>query len=151
MYKLLFKSSRTERTDYFSHGQRPGKNGTIIFYAYTGAIINDNESIPILIIGTGNHIHILCVMSKNIALAKLAEEIKRHSSRWIKTRGSYYDLFAWQGGYAGFSVSQSLHDRTKKYIENQEEHHKKTDFKDELIAFLKEYGIEFDERYLWTD
>lgn len=120
-------------------------------YAYIGSIVKDNESIPILINGTGNHIHILCVMSKNIALAKLVEEIKRHSSRWIKTRGPYYQHFAWQGGYGGFSVSQSLHDRTKRYIENQEEHHRKTSYQDELIAFLKEYGIDYDERYLWTD
>ena len=110
-----------------------------------------NESIPILINGTSDHIHILCVMSRNIALAKLIEEIKRHSSRWIKTRKSYYKQFAWQGGYSGFSVSQSLHDKTKGYIQNQEEHHKKMSFKEELIAFLKEYGIEYDERYLWTD
>ncbi len=120
-------------------------------YAYIGAIIKDNESIPILINGTDNHIHILCVMSKNIALARLTEEIKRHSSRWIKTKGPYYNQFAWQGGYAGFSVSQSLHDKTKLYIQNQEEHHKKMTFKEELMAFLKEYGIEYDERYLWTD
>ena len=120
-------------------------------YSYIGSIIKDNESIPILINGTANHVHILCVMSKNIALAKLVEEIKRHSSRWIKTRGAYYKQFAWQGGYAGFSVSQSLHDKTKGYIQNQEEHHKKMNFKEELIAFLKEYGIEYDERYLWTD
>jgi len=120
-------------------------------YAYMGSIIKDNESIPILINGTSDHIHILCVMSKNIALAKLIEEIKRHSSRWIKTRKSYYKQFAWQGGYAGFSVSQSLHDKTKEYIQNQEEHHKRMTFQEELIAFLKEYGIEYDERYLWTD
>ncbi|NVO08603.1 MAG: transposase [Bacteroidales bacterium] len=120
-------------------------------YAYMGSIIKDNGSIPILINGTSDHVHVLCVMSKNIALAKLTEEIKRHSSRWIKTRGIHYRLFAWQGGYAGFSVSQSLHDRTKQYIENQEEHHKKRTFKEELIAFLVEYGVEYNEEYLWTD
>ena len=116
-----------------------------------GAIIKDNESIPILINGTNDHIHILCVMSKNIALAKLVEEIKRHSSRWIKTVDQHYKQFAWQGGYAGFSVSQSLHDKTKHYIVNQEEHHKRMTFKEELIAFLKEYGIDYNEQYLWTD
>jgi len=120
-------------------------------YAYMGAIINDNESIPILINGTADHVHILFVMSKNIALAKLTEEIKRHSSRWIKTIHPQYKSFAWQSGYAGFSVSQSLHDKTKNYIQNQEEHHKKMSFKEELILFLKEYGIEYNEQYLWTD
>jgi len=120
-------------------------------FAYIGTIIKDNESIPILINGVEDHIHILCVMSKNISLAKLTEEIKRHSSRWIKTLDPYYSQFCWQGGYAGFSVSQSLHEKTKDYIHNQEEHHKKMTFKEELILFLKEYGIDYDERYLWTD
>ena len=120
-------------------------------YAYTGSIIKDNESIPIKINGVEEHIHILCVMSKNIALAKFVEEIKRHSSRWIKTLDPYYAKFAWQGGYGGFSVSPSLHDKTKYYIENQEEHHKKMSFKEEYLIFLKEYGIEYNEKYLWTD
>jgi REP element-mobilizing transposase RayT len=120
-------------------------------YAYMGAIIKDNGSIPIIINGTHNHVHILCVMSKNIALAKLTEEIKRHSSRWIKTKGIYYKQFSWQGGYGGFSVSQSVLDRTKRYIENQEEHHRRKNFKDELLAFYQEYGVEYNEEYLWSD
>jgi REP element-mobilizing transposase RayT len=120
-------------------------------YAYMGAIIKDNDSIPILINGTNDHIHILCVLSKNISMAKLVEEIKRHSSRWIKTVDNYYSKFAWQGGYAGFSVSQSIHDKTKKYISQQEEHHKKVSFKEELLAFLNEYGVNYNEEYLWRD
>jgi len=90
-------------------------------------------------------------MSKNIALSKLVEEIKRHSSRWIKTKGEQYRQFAWQGSYGAFSVSSSLHDKTKRYIENQENHHKKMTFKDEYLLFLKEYGINYKEQYLWTD
>ncbi len=117
-------------------------------YAYIGSVIKDNDSIPLMINGTQDHVHILCVMSKNISLAKLVEEIKRHSSRWIKTKGQQNQQFFWQKGYAGFSVSQSLHDKTKRYIENQEEHHKKMSFREELILFLNEYGIEYNERYL---
>jgi REP element-mobilizing transposase RayT len=120
-------------------------------YAYMGSIIKDNASIPILINGVKDHVHILCIMSKNIALAKLVEEIKRHSSRWIKTKNVHYSQFAWQGGYGGFSVSASLHDKTKHYIENQEEHHKKMTFKEEYILFLKQYGIAYNEDYLWAD
>ena len=63
------------------------KKDSLELYAYIGAIIKDNGSMPLLINGMSDHIHILCVMSKNIALAKLIEEIKRHSSRWIKTKG----------------------------------------------------------------
>ncbi|NDV46912.1 transposase [Paludibacter sp. 221] len=120
-------------------------------YAYIGAIIKDKDSIPILINGTDDHLHILCVMSKNITLSKLVEEIKGNSSRWIKRFNSYYKDFAWQGGYGGFSVSPSLHDKTKRYIENQEEHHKKMTFREEYLMFLKEYGIEYNEQHLWTD
>ena len=120
-------------------------------YAYIGSIIKDNESIPIIINGVEDHIHILCVMSKNIALAKFVEEIKRHSSRWIKTKGNYYTKFAWQGGYGGFSVSPSLHDKSKNYIQNQERHHQKMSFKEEYLIFLKEYGIDYNEKYLWND
>ncbi len=116
-----------------------------------GSIIKDNDSIPILINGVEDHVHILCVMSKNIALTKFVEEIKRHSSRRIKTKDSYYARFAWQGGYGGFSVSPSLQIKTKLYIENQETHHKKMSFKEEYLLFLKEYGVEYNEKYLWTN
>lgn len=120
-------------------------------YAYMGSVIKDLESIPIIINGTFDHVHIMAVMSKNISLAKFLENIKQHSSRWIKSKGDHYKYFSWQGGYAGFSISPSLHDKTKSYIQNQEEHHKKLTFKEELILFLKEYNIEYDEKYLWTD
>ncbi len=120
-------------------------------YAYMGSIIKDNQAVPIIINGVENHVHILFVLSKNVALAKMMEEIKRHSSRWIKTKGNYYSQFAWQGGYGGFSVSPSLHDKTKRYIRNQEEHHGKRTFKEEYLMFLEEYGIGYDERYLWED
>ncbi|VBB47352.1 conserved hypothetical protein [uncultured Paludibacter sp.] len=120
-------------------------------YAYIGSILKDIECIPILINGTKDHLHILCVMSKNITLAKMTEEVKRHSSRWIKTKDNYYKSFAWQGGYGGFSVSPSLHDKTKYYIQNQKEHHKKMTFQEEYLLFLKEYRIEYNETYLWTD
>ena len=119
-------------------------------FAYIGGIIKENQSQPIKINGIENHIHILAIMSKNIALSKFVEEIKRNSSRWIKTKGEHYQNFAWQGGYAGYSVSQSVVERVKKYIENQKEHHQKVTFKDEYEQFLQEYGVDFDENYLWT-
>ncbi len=75
-----------------------GKDVKSDLFAYMGAVIKDNGSIPIIINGTHDHVHILCVMSKTIAVAKLIEEIKRHSNRWIKTRGNQYRGFAWQGG-----------------------------------------------------
>ncbi|MCD8179656.1 MAG: transposase [Tannerellaceae bacterium] len=126
------------------------KSDTYRLYSYIGAILNKNESIPIQIGGTTDHIHILCVVSKNISLAKLVEEIKRNSSRWIKTVDPFYCRFAWQSGYGAFSVSPSVHSKTVKYIKNQEQHHRKMSFREEYILFLKEYEIEYNEKYLWN-
>lgn len=120
-------------------------------YAYIGSIINDSGSSPIMINGMPDHIHIFCSLSKNVAAAKLIEDIKRHSSRWIKTLSEYYKNFAWQGGYGIFSVSPSLYDKTVQYIKNQRNHHQKISFKDEYLLFLKQYNIDYDERYLWND
>jgi Transposase and inactivated derivatives len=120
-------------------------------YAYIGSVLNSNDSSPILINGVCDHVHILCVASKNIALSKLVEEVKKNSSRWIKTESVRYEKFAWQGGYGCFSVSPSLLDKNKQYIANQEIHHEKISFKDEYISFLKEYGIEYNEKFLWTN
>lgn len=120
-------------------------------YAYMASIIKDNESIPIIINGVEDHVHILCIMSKNIALSKLVELVKKHSSRWIKTKGYYYRSFGWQNGYAGFSVSPSEHDEIKDYIVLQETHHKKITFQEEYIELLKQEGIEYKEEYLWSD
>ncbi len=90
-------------------------------------------------------------MSKNISLSHFDELIKKHCSRWIKTKGDLYKNFAWQNGYGGFSISPSLHDTIKNYILNQENHHKKTTFKEEYIELLKNHGIDFNEDYLWTE
>lgn len=83
-------------------------------YAYLASIAKDNDSPPIKINGEKDHVHILCIMSKNISLADLVEQVKKHSSRWIKTKNKKYKLFKWQGGYAGFSVSKSQVEKTKK-------------------------------------
>ena len=119
-------------------------------YAYLGGILKDNKCVPIAINGIENHIHILCIQSKNIALADLLEELKRNSSRWIKTKGTKYKNFAWQGGYGAFSVSAYKVEVVKRYIKNQKEHHKTESVKDEYLKFLKEYGVDYNEDYLWT-
>ena len=119
-------------------------------YAYIGGVIKLSKSIPILINGIENHVHVLCIMAKTICLADLMEDIKRHSSRWIKTKGIHYQNFAWQGGYAGYSVSPSKVEAVRKYIENQKPHHLSQSFKDEYIQFLKEHDVDYNEDYLWT-
>ena len=93
----------------------------------------------------------MCLLGREVSIAQLVEAMKRNSSRWIKSLSTNYSWFAWQGGYAALSVSQSVVDKTLAYIKNQKEHHKKTSFQDEYRQFLKLYNIEYDEKYVFTD
>ena len=94
-----------------------------------------------------DHLHVLCTLPRTITIAELISKIKTSSSKWIKKQGVVN--FSWQDGYGSFSVSSSKVRIVEQYILNQPEHHKKTSFKDELRIFLKEYNIEYDERYIW--
>lgn len=80
---------------------------------------------------------------------KLLEEIKKSSSKWIKTQGRGYENFYWQDGYGSFSVNPSDLEVVKRYIANQHEHHRKQTFEEEYRAFLEKHKIEYDERYIW--
>ncbi len=105
---------------------------------------------PSLIVGgVEDHIHILCYMSRTMTMANFIAEIKRESSKWIKTKDSTLADFHWQGGYGIFSLSPSHLDDLRRYIENQEEHHRRESFQDEYRRLLKKYDIEYDERYVW--
>jgi hypothetical protein len=90
---------------------------------------------------------VLLVLARTIPLSKVVEEVKKGSSKWLKTQG--VPAFAWQAGYGAFSVSASQVDAVSRYIENQEEHHRKTTFQDEFRQFCRKYGVELDERYVW--
>lgn len=119
-------------------------------YAYIGGVIKNLRGIPIKINGMPDHIHILATLPRTITLAKFLEEIKRSSSKWIKTQGKEFVDFSWQGGYGVFSVSQSKVDVVSNYISNQKaHHHHQKSFKEELIEFLEQYDVEYDEKYLW--
>jgi REP element-mobilizing transposase RayT len=119
-------------------------------WAYQAGIFRDWDSPAIVMGGVDDHVHALFLLSKNHALKKIVEEVKKGSSKWMKTaEGTGNQDFAWQGGYGAFSVSQSNEPEVKKYIQNQAEHHRKMTFQDELRALLRKHGIEFDECYLW--
>lgn len=80
---------------------------------------------------------------------KLLEEVKKSSSKWIKTKGHIYSNFYWQDGYGIFSINPRRVDSVALFIKNQRKHHQKMDFKQEFRKFLNKYNIEYDERYLW--
>ena len=118
-------------------------------HAYLGGICKELECQPIKVGGYTDHIHILCMLSKKISLMKLLEEVKSHSSKWMKTKDNSLKNFYWQDGYGAFSVNPSQVERVIAYIENQHEHHRKKTFQDEYRLFLKKYNVEYDERYVW--
>ena len=118
-------------------------------HRYLGGICNNLEYHPIQVGGFTDHIHILCTLSKKLALVKLVEEVKSHSSRWMKSKGEALKSFYWQDGYGAFSVNPTQVDIVKAYIENQHAHHKQKSFQDEYRIFLKKYMIDYDERYVW--
>jgi putative transposase len=118
-------------------------------HSYLGGICKNLDCQPIKVGGYTDHIHILCMLSKKIALMKLLEEVKSHSSKWMKTKDELLYNFYWQDGYGAFSVNPSEVDTVIAYIANQHEHHSKKTFQDEYRAFLKKYNVEYDERYVW--
>ena len=118
-------------------------------HAYLAGACGELDSPAIKVGGYIDHIHLLCRVSKNIAISKLMEQIKKSSSKWAKAKGSHFSNFYWQDGYGAFSVSPSVLDRVVAYIENQHEHHKSKTFKDEFRHFLKKYKVNYDEKYVW--
>lgn len=116
---------------------------------YLGGICKNLECQPIKVGGFTNHVHILCMLSKKIAVMKLLEDVKSHSSKWMKTKDESLNNFYWQDGYGAFSVNQSEVDTVIAYIANQHEHHSKKTFQEEYREFLKKYNVEYDERYVW--
>ncbi len=116
-------------------------------HGYMAGILKNLESPALTINSVADHVHVLCQLSKNLAACKLVEEVKKSSSKWMKEQG--VADFAWQHGYGAFSVSQSNVDAVRKYIEDQPEHHRKRDFKDEFREFCRKHNVSLDERYVW--
>ena len=106
-------------------------------HAYLGSICKELGCPVVTVGGVEDHVHILCFLSQNISLAELVRKIKTNSSKWMKTKGPQYANFYWQRGYGGFSVNPTETEVVKKYIQNQEEHHKNRTFKEEYRLFLK--------------
>jgi len=118
-------------------------------HRYLATILREQDCETLIVNGVEDHVHALFALSRTNAIASVVKEIKRTSSSWVKKRSPKLAKFYWQGGYGAFSVSHSNLEDVIRYIENQEEHHKRMTFQDEYRAFLKAYGIAYDERYVW--
>ena len=118
-------------------------------FPYAGGILRSLKCPLLQIGGVQDHVHLLFQLPRTMTLAKVVEEVKTGTSKWMKTKGSAFAGFSWQAGYAAFSVCASHSNDVIRYIQTQEEHHRKFSFQEELRSLMREAGIEIDERYVW--
>ena len=124
------------------------KSTRMSVHSYLGGISKQLGCAPIITGGMEDHVHLLARFGRTITQAEWVKELKRVSNLWIKEQYSIRN-FEWQGGYANFSVSASHLEQVTRYIEHQQEHHRKLTFQDELRALFRKHRVEWDERYVW--
>jgi putative transposase len=120
-------------------------------YKYITGIVQNNKHKMLCINGVADHIHIFIGMKPTQSVSDLLQDIKGSSSKWINEKGFIKGKFEWQEGYGAFSYSMSHIQNVIRYIENQEEHHRKKSFLEEYIAFLDEFEIEYNERFIFHE
>jgi putative transposase len=118
-------------------------------YKYITGIVQNNNHKLVAINGMPDHIHILIGMRPTQSVSDLLQDIKGSSSKWINEKKFLKNKFEWQEGFGAFSYGKSQIKDVITYIENQEEHHKKRTFREEYLAFLEKFEVEYDERYIF--
>ncbi len=117
--------------------------------AYMAEIIKTLRAKPILINGVRDHVHLLFRLPPALAVADAMEKVKANSSRWVRQRRGKRKEFAWQTGYTAFSVSQSNLGRVRRYIADQERHHRRMSYREEVLAFLKKHDVAYDDHHVF--
>ena len=118
-------------------------------HRYVGGIVHGEGGILLAIGGVPDHLHLLVKFKPTITVSDMLRRIKANSSKWINEEKLRLRKFGWQDGYAAFSVSESQVPRIRSYIDGQEAHHLRIDFKQELLALLDRHKVHYDPRYLW--
>lgn len=116
-----------------------------------GNIITETGCKPIIINGVEDHVHCFFALKPTASVSNVMQNAKAKSSKWINENRFLSHRFEWQEGYGAFTYSQSQIDAVYKYVQNQEEHHKKKAFREEYIDMLVKFGVDFDERYIFGD
>jgi REP element-mobilizing transposase RayT len=118
-------------------------------HAYMATVLRNLDCAPVLINSVEDHVHILFDLARTVSVSQAVEQVKKSSSKWIKTQGAEFAGFAWQAGYGAFAVSEPNVPAVRDYIARQQEHHRRKSFQEEYRAFLERHGVAFDERYVW--
>jgi putative transposase len=121
------------------------------FFSVIGNLINENNCKNIIVNGVEDHVHCFFSLKPVVSVSELMKTVKAKSSKYINDHDLTKERFEWQEGYGVFSYSQSQIDNVYKYILNQEEHHKKQNFKSEYLQLLNSFKIDYDEKYLFHD
>jgi len=114
-------------------------------WAYLGGVARENGMKALAVGGVADHVHVLLSLPPTISVAKALQLLKGNSSKWIHETFPNLRNFAWQEGYAAFSIGVSGIEETRSYIRNQEEHHRTRTYREEVILFLHRHGLLFDE------
>ena len=118
-------------------------------HAYLAATLNNMDCPCLIAGGVEDHVHILCRLGRQTTIANLVRDVKKACSSMLHDRNGALRDFHWQNGYGAFSISPSHVEALKRYIANQEEHHRRETFQDEFRRLLRKFAAEFDERYVW--
>jgi putative transposase len=118
-------------------------------HAYLSKVLASDGHVPIIVGGHTDHVHLLFGLSRTVTIAKTVESTKVSSSKWIKEVFPHLPSFAWQHGYGAFSVVPHDQRALVEYITHQEEHHRTFSFQDEYRNLLIEFGVPYDEKFLW--
>lgn len=120
-------------------------------YRYITGIIQKKGHKLLAINGMKDHIHIFIGYHLHELVSDLVRDIKQMSSLWINNNRRTYRKFAWQDGYGVFSYSRSHISNVISYIENQEQHHRKTSFREEYLELLQKFEVEYNEQYVFSE
>jgi REP element-mobilizing transposase RayT len=140
-YHLVFSTRRRE--PLITPALRPR------LYEYLGGVIRAEGGHPVTVGGMPDHVHVLARLSHTRAVADVLRVVKANSSKWAHDTFPAAAGFGWQAGYGAFTVGRSSLDAVRRYIDNQEEHHKERSFQDEFRVMLRQHDLAFDEQYLW--
>jgi REP element-mobilizing transposase RayT len=117
-------------------------------FGYLGGILRNHQCRLLVAGGMPDHVHLLVSLNREMSVAEIVRLLKANSTKWIHENFRDHTLFGWQTGYAAFAVSHSNIDEVMRYIQSQEEHHRTKTFQEELVAFLRRHGLEYDPEHL---
>ena len=143
LYHIVFRTKSSEKTINQAHAAD--------LYKYIWGIIKNKECVLVRINGMEDHIHILSDLHPSVALADYVRDIKVSSAKWMKASGYFPDFKGWGIKYCALTYSHRERDMIINYIQNQQEHHEKETFHDEILRLFKEHGIDLDNKWFWVD